>query len=87
MWANRLRYLAPTLLEHLNLERTAPLKRLRFQTAPLQQRQPAIARRHHRPVLSARNADVLVGAAAAVSDPALAAALRRLARHATDASD
>lgn len=85
-WANRARYLAPTLLEELRRRESPALKRLRIQVTPQQSRAP-LSRLRPRPRLSASGAEALRNASTAVADQALAAALQRLARHGTDSTE
>ncbi len=76
-WATQLRYHAATILGHLRRSHGLGVRSLRVQIAPLDQRPVPSARRR---ALSAAAATHLERAASTAEDPALRAALRRLAR-------
>lgn len=80
VWATRLRYQVPELLKQLRChDALKGLKTIRVTVAPLSGPQPP----KRKPLaISNENGDVLRSAADSLSDPELAAALRRLARHA-----
>jgi len=84
-WSTRLRYLVPQLLRCLRQNSAlADLQHIEVRVAP--SAQPAVP--VTRPVvLSADNAAILDSTANSISDPALRAALKRLARHGRNEPD
>lgn len=83
VWANRTHYVSATLLEKLNALHPNTIKRVRIQIAPQQNPKPT-ATQNRKATLSLRSAETLRSAANSITDPALATALQRLARHGTD---
>lgn len=82
VWANRAHYVSPTLLEKINVLHPNTIKRVRIQIAPQQNPKPT-SPQNRKATLSLRSAETLLSAANSITDPALATALQRLARHGT----
>jgi hypothetical protein len=81
-WSARVRYLTPQILDHLRSRLENPrLRNVKIVTRPTESRRPPPPPR--RPRLSGRAAELLTSVARASDDPALAAALERLAARAT----
>lgn len=81
-WSARVRYLTPQILDHLRSRLENPrLNRVQIVTRPTESPRPAPPR--PRPRLSSRAAALLTCVARTSDNPALAAALERLAARAT----
>lgn len=81
-WSARVRYLTPQILDHLRTRLENPrLRKVQIVTRPTESPQPAPLPRQRQ--LSGRAAELLTCVARASDNPALAAALERLAARAT----
>ena len=77
VWSSRLRFHAPALLRELERRHAVHLTSVRIRINPPEQVRPAAPSR--KPQMSATTADLLRQVASTLDDPALGAALRRLA--------
>jgi len=79
VWSSRLRFHAPALLRELERRHAMHLTKVLIRISPPEQARPVAV--SHKPQMSATTAGLLRQVAASLSDPALGAALYRLARH------
>jgi hypothetical protein len=77
VWSSRLRFHAPALLRELERRHAVHLTKIQIRINPPEQGRPAPL--SHKPRMSATTAGLLRQVASTLDDPALGAALRRLA--------